>query len=165
MKTQTTPKVKFSTGRGRPTKITQINRRLSVNTEDLKDALALMHDGKSLTKIEKSTSLNLKSLRAIRKFAIDRGYIGKKEGISLANKKRAAKKSEIVEKVEPQKVFRTPDLFDLVSDSSPFKPMKQEVPVETPIVAQKTLKIDFKGIKIEVEIASIEVKDDTIVVR
>lgn len=165
MKTQTIPRVKFSTGRGRPRNTVKINRRLTVDFQDFKTAVGLMAQKVSLTAIEKTNPLDLKSLRAIRSYAIEKGYIKKCEGRSLGNLKRSNKKT-VAAPVQPVKeVVATPDLFDLVSDFSPFKPYKEEVVVETPVVTQRTLTIDFKGIKMQVEIASIEVKGDTIVVR
>lgn len=146
MKAQTTPQVKFSTGRGRPKKVTQINRKLSMNTEDFKEVVLMMLQGKSLTKIEKVTKLNIKSLRATRLYAINQGLVPKKEGHSLANLNRAAKKDIPM----------------------PSENLLEEINVETvkpTTMANKTLTIDFKGIIMQVEIASIEVKDDTIVVR
>lgn len=146
MKAQTTPKVKFSTGRGRPKKVTQINRKLSMNTEDFKEVVLMMLQGKSLTKIERVTKLNIKSLRATRLYAINQGLVPKKEGHSLANLNRAAKKDIPM----------------------PTESLLEKIAVETvkpTIMANKTLTIDFKGIIMQVEIASIEVKDDTIVVR
>lgn len=146
MKAQTTPQVKFSTGRGRPKKVTQINRKLSMNTEDFKEVVLMMLQGKSLTKIEKVTKLNIKSLRATRLYAINQGLVPKKEGHSLANLNRAAKKDIPM----------------------PSENLLEEINVETVMpttMANKTLTIDFKGIIMQVEIASIEVKDDTIVVR
>ena len=146
MKTQTTPKVKLSAGRGRPKKVMQINRRLSINTADFKEAVAMMLNGKSLTKIEKATSLNLKSLRAVRRYAIDNNIVARKEGCSLGNLKRAAKKTL----------------------SMPTEKFMENIAIETvkpEIMANRTLTIDFKGIIMQVEIASIEVKGDTIVVR
>jgi hypothetical protein len=146
MKAQTTPKVKFSTGRGRPKKVTQINRKLSMNTEDFKEVVLMMLQGKSLTKIERVTKLNIKSLRATRLYAINQGLVPKKEGHSLANLNRAAKK-EI---------------------PMPSESLLEKIAVETVMpttMANKTLTIDFKGIIMQVEIASVEVKDDTIVVR
>ena len=146
MKTQTTPKVKLSAGRGRPKKVMQINRRLSVNTADFKEAVAMMLNGKSLTKIEKATSLNLKSLRAVRKYAIDNNMVARKEGCSLGNLRRSAKKTI----------------------SMPTEKLMEKIAIETvkpTIMANRTLTIDFKGIIMQVEIASIEVKGDNIVVR
>ena len=146
MKAQTTPQVKFSTGRGRPKKVTQINRKLSMNTEDFKEVVLMMLQGKSLTKIERVTKLNIKSLRATRLYAINQGLVPKKEGHSLANLNRAAKKDIPM----------------------PSENLLEEINVETVMpttMANKTLTIDFKGIIMQVEIASIEVKDDTIVVR
>jgi len=146
MKAQTTPKVKFSTGRGRPKKVTQINRKLSMNTEDFKEVVLMMLQGKSLTKIERVTKLNIKSLRATRLYAINQGLVPKKEGHSLANLNRAAKKD-----------------IPMPSES-----LLEKIAVETvkpTIMANKTLTIDFKGIIMQVEIASVEVKDDTIIVR
>lgn len=146
MKAQTTPQVKFSAGRGRPKKVMRINRNVSINTADFKAAVTMMLQGKSLTKIEKVTSLNIKSLRAARLYAINQGLVPKKEGISLANLKRAAKKA-----------------IPMPSES-----LLEKINVETSkptMMANKTLTIDFKGIIMQVEIASIEVKDDTIVVR
>ena len=146
MKAQTTPQVKFSAGRGRPKKVMQINRKISINTADFKAAVTMMLQGKSLTKIEKVTSLNIKSLRAARLYAINQGLVPKKEGISLANLKRAAKKA-----------------IPMPSES-----LLEKINVETSkptMMTNKTLTIDFKGIIMQVEIASIEVKDDTIVVR
>ena len=146
MKSQTTPQVKFSTGRGRPKKVMQINRKLSINTADFKAAVSMMLQGKSLTKIEKVTSLNIKSLRAARLYAINQGLVPKKEGITLANLKRSAKKAIPM----------------------PTESLLEKINVETSkptIMANRTLTIDFKGIIMQVEIASIEVKDDTIVVR
>ena len=146
MKTQTTPKVKLSAGRGRPKKVMQINRRLSISTADFKEAVAMMLNGKSLTKIEKATSLNLKSLRAVRRYAIDNNIVPRKEGCSLGNLKRGAKKAI----------------------SMPTEKLMEKIAIETvkpEIMANRTLTIDFKGIIMQVQIASIEVKDDTIVVR
>ena len=146
MKAQTTPQVKFSAGRGRPKKVMQINRKISINTADFKAAVTMMLQGKSLTKIEKATSLNIKSLRAARLYAINQGLVPKKEGISLANLKRAAKKA-----------------IPMPSES-----LLEKINVETSkptMMTNRTLTIDFKGIIMQVEIASIEVKDDTIVVR
>lgn len=146
MKAQTTPKVKFSTGRGRPKKVTQINRKLSMNTEDFKEVVLMMLQGKSLTKIERVTKLNIKSLRATRLYAINQGLVPKKEGHSLANLNRAAKKDIPM----------------------PTESLLEKINVETVMpttMANKTLTIDFKGIIMQVEIASIEVKDDTIIVR
>jgi hypothetical protein len=146
MKAQTTPQVKFSAGRGRPKKVMQINRKISINTADFKAAVTMMLQGKSLTKIEKATSLNIKSLRAARLYAINQGLVPKKEGISLANLKRAAKKAIPM----------------------PTESLLEKINVETSkptMMANRTLTIDFKGIIMQVEIASIEVKDDTIVVR
>lgn len=146
MKAQTTPQVKFSTGRGRPKKVTQINRKLSMNTEDFKEVVLMMLQGKSLTKIEKVTKLNIKSLRATRLYAINQGLVPKKEGHSLANLNRAAKKDIPM----------------------PSENLLEEINVETVMpttMANKTLTIDFKGIIMQVEIASVEVKDDTIIVR
>ena len=146
MKTQTTPKVKLSAGRGRPKKVMQINRRLSINTADFKEAVAMMLNGKSLTKIEKATSLNLKSLRAVRRYAIDNNIVARKEGCSLGNLKRGAKKAI----------------------SMPTENLMEKIAIETvkpEIMANRTLTIDFKGIIMQVEIASIEVKGDTVVVR
>lgn len=146
MKAQTTPQVKFSTGRGRPKKVTQINRKLSMNTEDFKEVVLMMLQGKSLTKIEKVTKLNIKSLRATRLYAINQGLVPKKEGHSLANLNRAAKKDIPM----------------------PSENLLEKINVETSkptMMTNRTLTIDFKGIIMQVEIASIEVKDDTIVVR
>ena len=146
MKTQTAPKLKLSAGRGRPKKVMQINRRLSISTADFKEAVAMMLNGKSLTKIEKATSLNLKSLRAVRRYAIDNNIVARKEGCSLGNLKRAAKKAI----------------------SMPTENLMEKIAIETvkpEIMANRTLTIDFKGIIMQVEIASIEVKGDTIVVR
>ena len=106
----------------------------------------MMLQGKSLTKIERVTKLNIKSLRATRLYAINQGLVPKKEGHSLANLNRAAKKA-----------------IPMPSES-----LLEKIAVETvkpTTMANKTLTIDFKGIIMQVEIASIEVKDDTIVVR
>ena len=146
MKAQTTPQVKFSAGRGRPKKVMRINRNVSINTADFKAAVTMMLQGKSLTKIEKVTSLNIKSLRAARLYAINQGLVPKKEGISLANMKRAAKKAIPM----------------------PTESLLEKINVETSkptMMTNRTLTIDFKGIIMQVEIASIEVKDDTIIVR
>ena len=146
MKAQTTPQVKFSAGRGRPKKVMRINRNVSINTADFKAAVTMMLQGKSLTKIEKVTKLNIKSLRATRLYAINQGLVPKKEGISLANLKRAAKKAIPM----------------------PSENLLEKINVETSkptMMTNRTLTIDFKGIIMQVEIASIEVKDDTIVVR
>jgi hypothetical protein len=151
MKTQTAPKLKLSAGRGRPRKVTQINRRLSISTADFKEAVAMMLNGKSLTKIERATSLNLKSLRAVRRYAIDNNIVPRKEGCSLGNLKRSAKKTlsmpteNLMEKIAVEKIA--------------IETVKPET------MANKTLTIDFKGIIMQVEIASIEVKGDTVVVR
>ena len=148
MKAQTTPQVKFSAGRGRPKKVMRINRNVSINTADFKAAVTMMLQGKSLTKIKAimGGSLNIKSLRAARLYAINQGLVPKKEGISLANLKRAAKKAIPM----------------------PTEILLEKIDVETSkptMMTNRTLTIDFKGIIMQVEIASIEVKDDTIIVR
>jgi hypothetical protein len=151
MKAQTTPKVKFSTGRGRPKKVTQINRKLSMNTEDFKEVVLMMLQGKSLTKIERVTKLNIKSLRATRLYAINQGLVPKKEGHSLANLRRSAKRAIPMPSQSFSEMLKT-----------------EKIAVETvkpTTMANRTLTIDFKGIIMQVEIASIEVKDDTIIVR
>lgn len=165
MKTQTAPKVKLSAGRGRPKKVMQINRRLSLNTNDFKQAVAMMMQGKSLTKIEKATSLNLKSLRAVRRYAIDNNLVQRKEGHSIANRMRAAKKATVTVETNEVKPY-VPDLFDLIPNSNILTPVSKVVEDKpTPALSNRTLTIDFKGILMQVEITSIEVKDDIIVVR
>lgn len=149
--TKSTPKVKLSVGRGRPKKTVRINRSLIVTFEDYKQAVTLMSQNKSLTKIEKSSNLSLKVLRAIRTYAINNQVIAKKEGCSAGNIKRHAKKMAQESIAKP-----VADLFTPVNTS--FLP-------ETPKMSQKTLTIDFKGIMMQVEITSVEVKGDTIVVR
>lgn len=153
MTTQTkpSPKVKLSVGRGRPKKTIRINRSLVVNFEDYKEAVTLMSQNKSLTKIEKSSNLTIKILRAIRTYAINNQVIAKKEGCSAGNIKRHAKKMSQQATAKP-----VADLFTAIKTS--FLP-------ETPKMSQKTLTIDFKSIMMQVEITSVEVKGDTIVVR
>jgi hypothetical protein len=153
MTTQTkpSPKVKLSVGRGRPKKTIRINRSLVVNFEDYKEAVTLMSQNKSLTKIEKSSNLTIKILRAIRTYAINNQVIAKKEGCSAGNIKRHARKMAQQATAKP-----VADLFTPINTS--FLP-------ETSKMSQKTLTIDFKGIMMQVEITSVEVKSDTIVVR
>lgn len=166
MKTPITPQPKFSTGRGRPKNTIRINRNLTVSFQDYKEAVKLMASGKSLTKIERLTSINLKALRAIRHYATNNQVIPKKQSAVIANLKRGSKKVTVVE-VAPKKEVHTPDLFDLIPDSNYVQAAVEEVkvPTPTPTMASRTLTIDFKGIIMQVEIASIEVKGDTVVVR
>jgi hypothetical protein len=133
-------------GRGRPRKSIVINRRLSVNQEDYKLAISLMSTGKSLTKIEKATSMNLKALRAIRKYAIDNNLVPKKKSAVEANVKRHSK------------VVVTP----VISEVETLVTLEENKPT---LMSERTLTIDFKGIIMQVQISSVEVQGDSIIVR
>lgn len=133
-------------GRGRPRKSIVINRRLSVNQEDYKLAISLMSTGKSLTKIEKTTSMNLKALRAIRKYAIENNLVAKKKSAVEANVKRHSK------------VAVTP----VITSVEPLITLEENKPV---LMTDRTLTIDFKGIIMQVQISSVEVQGDSIIVR
>jgi hypothetical protein len=137
--------VRAFVGRGRPKKSIVINRKLSVNQEDYKLAISLMSTGKSLTKIEKSTSMNLKALRAIRKYAIENNLVAKKRSAVEANVKRHSK-------VDVTPVIPAETLITL----------EENKPV---LMTDRTLTIDFKGIIMQVQISSVEVQGDSITVR
>jgi hypothetical protein len=137
--------VRAFVGRGRPKKSIVINRKLSVNQEDYKLAISLMSTGKSLTKIEKTTSMNLKALRAIRKYAIDNNLVAKKRSAVEANVKRHSK-----------------------VDVTPVIPAETLITFEEnkpALMTERTLTIDFKGIIMQVQISSVEVQGDSIIVR
>lgn len=137
--------VRAFVGRGRPKKSIVINRKLSVNQEDYKLAITLMSTGKSLTKIEKATSMNLKALRAIRKYAIENNLVAKKRSAVEANVKRHSK-------VDVTPVIPAETLITL----------EENKPV---LMTDRTLTIDFKGIIMQVQISSVEVQGDSITVR
>ena len=137
--------VRAFVGRGRPKKSIVINRKLSVNQEDYKLAITLMSTGKSLTKIEKATSMNLKALRAIRKYAIENNLVSKKRSAVEANVKRHSK-------VDVTPVIPAETLITLEEN----KPA---------LMTERTLTIDFKGIIMQVQISSVEVQGDSITVR
>jgi hypothetical protein len=137
--------VRAFVGRGRPKKSIVINRKLSVNQEDYKLAISLMSTGKSLTKIEKSTSMNLKALRAIRKYAIDNNLVAKKKSAVEANVKRHSKI----------------DVTPVISEET-LVTLEENKPV---LMSERTLTIDFKGIIMQVQVSSVEVQGDSIIVR
>jgi hypothetical protein len=144
--------VRAFVGRGRPRKSIVINRKLSVNQEDYKLAISLMSTGKSLTKIEKSTSMNLKALRAIRKYAIENNLVAKKKSAVEANVKRQSKVA-----ISPV-TTATP----VVSEVETLVTLEENKPV---LMTERTLTIDFKGIIMQVQISSVEVQGDSIIVR
>lgn len=138
--------VRAFVGRGRPKKSIVINRKLSVNQEDYKLAITLMSTGKSLTKIEKTTSMNLKALRAIRKYAIDNNLVSKKRSAVEANVKRHSKV----------------DVTPVIPEVEPLITLEENKPA---LMSERTLTIDFKGIIMQVQISSVEVQGDSIIVR
>jgi hypothetical protein len=138
--------VRAFVGRGRPKKSIVINRKLSVNQEDYKLAITLMSTGKSLTKIEKATSMNLKALRAIRKYAIDNNLVSKKRSAVEANVKRHSKV----------------DVTPVIPEVEPLITLEENKPA---LMSERTLTIDFKGIIMQVQISSVEVQGDSIIVR
>ena len=138
--------VRAFVGRGRPKKSIVINRKLSVNQEDYKLAITLMSTGKSLTKIEKATSMNLKALRAIRKYAIENNLVAKKRSAVEANVKRHSK-------VDVTPVITPAETLITLEESKPA------------LMTERTLTIDFKGIIMQVQISSVEVQGDSIIVR
>jgi hypothetical protein len=141
--------VRAFVGRGRPKKSIVINRKLSVNQEDYKLAITLMSTGKSLTKIEKATSMNLKALRAIRKYAIDNNLVSKKRSAVEANVKRHSKVA--VTTVTP-----------VITPAETLVTFEENKPA---LMTERTLTIDFKGIIMQVQISSVEVQGDSIIVR
>jgi hypothetical protein len=144
--TETQASPKTFVGRGRPRKSIVINRRLSVNQDDYRLAISLMSTGKSLSKIEKATSMNLKALRAIRKYAIDNNLVPKKRSVVEANVKRHSKI----------------DVTPVISEVEPLITLEENKPV---LMTDRTLTIDFKGIIMQVQISSVEVQGDSIIVR
>ena len=138
--------VRAFVGRGRPKKSIVINRKLSVNQEDYKLAITLMSTGKSLTKIEKATSMNLKALRAIRKYAIDNNLVSKKRSAVEANVKRHSKI----------------DVTPVITPTETLVTFEENKPA---LMTERTLTIDFKGIIMQVQISSVEVQGDSIIVR
>jgi hypothetical protein len=150
--TETQASPKTFVGRGRPRKSIVINRRLSVNQDDYRLAISLMSTGKSLTKIEKSTSMNLKALRAIRKYAIDNNLVPKKKSAVEANVKRHSKVA--VTTVTP--------VTPVISEVEPLVTLEENKPA---LMTERTLTIDFKGIIMQVQISSVEVQGDSIIVR
>jgi hypothetical protein len=119
---------------------------LSVNQEDYKLAITLMSTGKSLTKIEKATSMNLKALRAIRKYAIDNNLVSKKRSAVEANVKRHSKI----------------DVTPVITPTETLVTFEENKPA---LMTERTLTIDFKGIIMQVQISSVEVQGDSIIVR
>jgi hypothetical protein len=105
-----------------------------------------MSTGKSLTKIEKATSMNLKALRAIRKYAIDNNLVSKKRSAVEANVKRHSKV----------------DVTPVISEVEPLITLEENKPA---FMSERTLTIDFKGIIMQVQISSVEVQEDSIIVR
>jgi len=151
MKTTTETQISPKTfvGRGRPRKSIVINRRLSVNQDDYRLAISLMSTGKSLTKIEKATSMNLKALRAIRKYAIENNLVPKKRSAVEANVKRHSRVA--VTTVTP-----------VITPAETLITLEESKPV---LMTERTLTIDFKGIIMQVQISSVEVQGDSIIVR
>jgi hypothetical protein len=151
MKTTTETQISPKTfvGRGRPRKSIVINRRLSVNQDDYRLAISLMSAGKSLSKIEKATSMNLKALRAIRKYAIDNNLVPKKRSAVEANVKRHSKVA--VATVTP-----------VITPAETLVTFEENKPA---LMTERTLTIDFKGIIMQVQISSVEVQGDSIIVR
>lgn len=182
MKTQTT-----KVGPGRPKKQIQIRKRLSVNMSDFKTAVSLMKLGKSMTKVAGIMRgiFTLNEVVAIRSFAVKNGYLRLKKSTIQGHKTRMAKRNnQTIEGVYvwgENKVAQVPQAPQVNAEEELSSLMEQEfakeVAVEvaaevvkpkssfTRFMSEKTLTIDFKGIIMQVEIASIEVKDDTIVVR
>ena len=144
--TETQASPKTFVGRGRPRKSIVINRRLSVNQDDYRLAISLMSTGKSLSKIEKATSMNLKALRAIRKYAIENNLVPKKRSVVEANVKRHSKI----------------DVTPVISEVEPLITLEENKPA---LMSERTLTIDFKGIIMQVQISSVEVQGDIITVR
>jgi hypothetical protein len=152
MKTQTT-----KVGPGRPKKQIQIRKRLSVNMSDFKTAVSLMKLGKSMTKVAGIMRgiFTLNEVVAIRSFAVKNGYLRMKKSTIQGHKTRMAKTKDKV--VESNVTLET-----IKAEEMPLEVSKVS---QVSMLANRTLTIDFKGIIMQVEIASIEVKDDTIVVR
>jgi hypothetical protein len=144
--TETQASPKTFVGRGRPRKSIVINRRLSVNQDDYRLAISLMSTGKSLSKIEKATSMNLKALRAIRKYAIENNLVAKKRSVVEANVKRHSK-------IDVTPVITPAETLITLEESKPA------------LMTERTLTIDFKGIIMQVQISSVEVQGDSIIVR
>ena len=152
MKTQTT-----KVGPGRPKKQIQIRKRLSVNMSDFKTAVSLMKLGKSMTKVAGIMRgiFTLNEVVAIRSFAVKNGYLRMKKSTIQGHKTRMAKTKDKV--VESNVTLET-----IKAEEMPLEVSKVS---QVSMLANRTLTIDFKGIIMQVEIASIEVKGDTIVVR
>lgn len=152
MKTQTT-----KVGPGRPKKQIQIRKRLSVNMSDFKTAVSLMKLGKSMTKVAGIMRgiFTLNEVVAIRSFAVKNGYLRMKKSTIQGHKTRMAKtKDKVVESNVTLETIKAEEMPLEVSQVS-----------QVSMLANRTLTIDFKGIIMQVEIASIEVKGDTVVVR
>lgn len=152
MKTQTT-----KVGPGRPKKQIQIRKRLSVNMSDFKTAVSLMKLGKSMTKVAGIMRgiFTLNEVVAIRSFAVKNGYLRMKKSTIQGHKTRMAKTKDKV--VESNVTLET-----IKAEEMPLEVSKVS---QVSMLANRTLTIDFKGIIMQVEIASIEVKGDTVVVR
>lgn len=179
MKTQTT-----KVGPGRPRKQIQIRKKLSVNLSDFKTAISLMKLGKSMPTVSGIMRgvFTHNEVVAIRSFAVKNGYLPMKKSTVQAHKTRLAKRNnQTIEGVYVWGENKVPQVPQVDAEEELSSLMEQEfakeVAVEaaaevvkpkssvTRFMSEKTLTIDFKGIIMQVQIASIEVKDDTIVVR
>lgn len=182
MKTQTT-----KVGPGRPKKQIQIRKKLSVNLSDFKTAISLMKLGKSMPTVSGIMRgvFTHNEVVAIRSFAVKNGYLPMKKSTVQAHKTRLVKRNnQTIEGVYvwgENKVAQVPQAPQVNAEEELSSLMEQEfakeVAVEvaaevvkpkssfTRFMSEKTLTIDFKGIIMQVQIASIEVEGDTIVVR
>jgi hypothetical protein len=90
--------------------------------------------------------MNLKALRAIRKYAIDNNLVSKKRSAVEANVNRHSKI----------------DVTPVISEVEPLITLEENKPA---LMTERTLTIDFKGIIMQVQISSVEVQGDSIIVR
>ncbi len=168
---------------GRPKKQIKINRRISVNFNDYKAAITLMKSGYSMTKVTTllDGALSMSEVIAIRSYAVMNSILPMKRSTLKGHETRSKKATSNGTVTEPKKeMAKRSDLFDSagitvntaqaeiteVVESVSMQPLQEaEVFSDMPSSKGRTLTIDFKGIMMHVQISSIVVGEDLIVVR
>ena len=174
---------------GRPKKQIKINRSISVNFNDYKAAITLMKSGYSMTKVTTllDGALSMSEVIAIRSYAVKNAILPMKRSTLKGHETRSKKATSNGTVIEPKKeMAKRSDLFDSagitvntaqaevtevaeiteVVESVSMQPLQEaEVFSDMPSSKGRTLTIDFKGIMMHVQISSIVVGEDLIVVR
>ncbi len=168
---------------GRPKKQIKINRSISVNFNDYKAAITLMKSGYSMTKVTAllDGALSMNEVIAIRSYAVKNAILPMKRSTLKGHETRSKQATSNGTVIEPKKEMAIKsDLFDStddvvntpqaevkeVAESVSIQPLQEaEVFPDMPSSKGRTLTIDFKGIMMHVQISSIVVGEDLIVVR